>query len=165
MINNNTPGGATEQCDDGNTTSGDGCQSDCTLTPVAEVCNALDDNQNGQIDEGCDDDNDNFCDAVMFVTNNVVCPNSALNALGDDCNDSSVVINPAAVEICGNGLDNDCRGGDNNTCDDDNDDFCDNNRFVVNSVTAGCPNSASSAPGDDCNDTNPTVNPAANNCP
>jgi cysteine-rich repeat protein len=44
---------AGEQCDDGNTTSGDGCEANCTPTPQAAVCG------NGRVEgpETCDDGN------------------------------------------------------------------------------------------------------------
>lgn len=38
-----------------------------------------------------------------------------------DCNDQNAGINPGASEVCGDGLDNDCFGGDA-TCQDDDDD-------------------------------------------
>ena len=87
---------------------------------VVEVCNDIDDDCNGEIDNGltfvayyADADGDTYGDfnntqdfclipSELFVTN------------GDDCDDANALINPAAVEIWENGIDDDC---DPNTSD------------------------------------------------
>jgi len=68
-----------------------------------------------------------------------------------DCNDNNSFINPGAVEICGDGLDNNCDGQIDETCgtppvcpDRDQDGYTD----------AACG-------GADCNDADPTINPGA----
>ncbi len=87
------------------------------INPLAtEICNGIDDNCTGGIDEGIiftdyytDADGDGFGDAsaspvsacapvVGSVTNN------------NDCNDLNAAINPSAIEICGNLIDEDCNG-------------------------------------------------------
>jgi hypothetical protein len=80
---------------------------------AAEVCNEIDDNCNGEIDEGvqqtffADADGDGFGD-----------PNSPVLACaapfgtvsdGTDCDDTSTIVNPSAAEVC-DGFDNDCDG-------------------------------------------------------
>jgi hypothetical protein len=66
-----------------------------------------------------------------------------------DCNDSNPAINPAAVDVCENGLDEDCAGGDALcsclSTDLDNDGY---------GTGAACPQI-------DCNDANSNVNPGA----
>ncbi len=57
----------------------------------AEVCNGADENCNGEIDEGFDQDADGY------------------TSCGGDCNDDDFYINPDAQEIC-DGQDNNCDG-------------------------------------------------------
>lgn len=60
---------------------------------------------------------------------------------GTDCNDNNANINPGRSEICSNGIDDDCSGGDA-CCDNDGDSYAD--------WTCG---------GTDCDDSNAWVNP------
>ena len=102
-----------------------GCQfdgDDCDNTKsyiypgATETCDGYDNNCDFQIDEGCDDDNDGYCDALMTFYNFplAICPSSNLanGSLGDDCNDLDNAVKPGATEICGNGIDEDCSGAD-----------------------------------------------------
>ncbi|MCP3980310.1 MAG: hypothetical protein GY716_13480 [bacterium] len=75
----------------------------CGTTGV-EACNDFDDDGNGSIDEGCDDDMDGYCDADMQASGPVdACP------LGiDDCNDDQPLAFPGNPEVCNDGVDNDC---------------------------------------------------------
>jgi len=88
--------------------------ADMSIHPGAsEICNLIDDNCNGTIDEGgqnlffADTDNDSFGNPDVtqlacfqpagFVTND------------EDCNDSNNAVHPNAIELC-NGLDDNCDG-------------------------------------------------------
>ncbi len=100
-----------------------------------EICNGIDDN-NGygicsdgvtpclnnsyckggeciSVDEGCDDDNDDYCDAGMERASPYQCidteSKNCCNRGGGDCddNDADVTGNPPE-ELCGDGKDNDC---------------------------------------------------------
>jgi hypothetical protein len=98
-----------------------------------EICDVLDNDCNGETDEGFDADLDGF--TICGADGDVL-------ALADnDCDDTESTVFPGNPELC-DGLDNDCDGFvDNNMPDADND-----------GVTA-C---------DDCDDTNPASYPGAN---
>ncbi|MBL7745967.1 MAG: T9SS type A sorting domain-containing protein, partial [Chitinophagaceae bacterium] len=88
---------------------------------AVEICNGIDDNCNGQIDEGVkttfyrDADGDGYGNAAVttlacsapagYVTNNT------------DCNDNNASVYPGATEVCGNNIDDNCNGQiDENCC-------------------------------------------------
>jgi hypothetical protein len=70
--------------------------------PAAESCDGLDNNCNGQVDEGLtvDADQDGF-----------TAPGSCTGSK-NDCNDANAAIHPGAPELCGDGVDQDCDGRD-----------------------------------------------------
>lgn len=101
---------------------GDGfnqCSGDCNEynalinASVTETCNFADDNCNGIIDEGLlmlpyytDGDNDGFGfgGALAFCTD----PGFGFSSLNTDCDDGNEWVNPNAIEIPDNGIDDDC---------------------------------------------------------
>ncbi|MCS7213657.1 MAG: putative metal-binding motif-containing protein [Candidatus Calescibacterium sp.] len=94
----------TNDCDD---------TSSETKPGAAEFCNFIDDNCNGQIDEGVlltfyiDSDGDGY-GSPSPLTQGCVKPNGyVMNSF--DCNDSSSNVKPGAVEII-NGVDDNCNG-------------------------------------------------------
>jgi N-acetylneuraminic acid mutarotase len=123
------------------------CNADCddsnaSVHPGAtEVCNGVDDNCNGQIDDGLsrtlyrDADGDGYGDPTMtqFICDSP--PGWTLQA--GDCNDTRASVHPGAPETC-DGLDNNCNGSiDEDTLGVDSDgdgirNACDNCRFVAN---------------------------------
>lgn len=138
-------------------------------TNALEICNDVDDNCNGLVDDGLvftnyyvDFDLDGFGSSNTMQSACYQPVGFVANAL--DCNDASFCINAAAIEIC-NGLDDDCNGvADNGIvfatfyADADGDtygdpatgqDFCliPDGMFVDN--------------GNDCDDSNALVNPLA----
>ncbi|HPF37195.1 MAG TPA: MopE-related protein [Phycisphaerae bacterium] len=102
-----------EDCDDDN----------FFVNPDApEVFDGIDNNCDGVIDEGFDDDHDGFEDTATG---------------GDDCDDDNASIHPGAAEVC-DGVDNNCADGVDEGFDQDNDGFttcngdCNDDDFFVN---------------------------------
>jgi cysteine-rich repeat protein len=93
-----------EQCDDGNTTPGDGCDAICETEPP--VCG------NGVLEDGeeCDDGNTTAGDGCNSVCDNEFCGDGVTQpALGEECDDGNLIAgdgcNPVcSLEVCGNGV-------------------------------------------------------------
>ncbi|MBI3757503.1 MAG: putative metal-binding motif-containing protein, partial [Deltaproteobacteria bacterium] len=88
-----------------------------TVHPGApEVCNGVDDNCDGQIDEGvestfyADVDNDGYGN-VAQTTQACTAPSGYVSN-STDCNDTNAAVHPGAAEVCGDGIDQDCNGAD-----------------------------------------------------
>ncbi len=141
--------------------------SDSAVNPAAtEVCNGIDDNCDGTIDEGvkttyyADSDSDGYGNAdsqeqacaqpIGYVSN------------ATDCNDRNAAVNPAATEVC-NGIDDNCDGvvdeGVKNTyyADADSDTYGD----AATSEQACSQPAGYVSDSTDCDDTNHGVNPGA----
>ncbi len=95
---------------------GDDCDdNEPSISPIAnEVCNSVDDNCDGQVNEGLwiaaylDGDGDGYGNDGISVDG--VCElTTGLIGVGGDCDDQSSLINPDATEIC-NELDDNCDG-------------------------------------------------------
>lgn len=89
--------------------------ADGAINPGAtEVCNGIDDNCDGNTDEGvlitfyADADGDTYGDAA--VSTDACSAPGGYVANSGDCNDASNTVYPGAAEICANGIDEDCDG-------------------------------------------------------
>ncbi len=146
--------------------------TDCDDTKAAvnpgatEVCDGIDNNCAGGIDEGCDfwyrdNDHDNFGNPGVSVWA-VIQPAGYVNDF-TDCDDSDAAINPAAVDICGDGVDNNCDGSTDEDCLDwyrdlDGDNF----GYIGDKHVSRVPPAANYiSDNTDCNDNNPAVYPGA----
>jgi hypothetical protein len=93
--------------------------SDCDDTKASvhpgatEVCNGIDDNCNGQIDEGVkltfyrDADSDGY--GNPGVTTQACTAPAGYVSNNQDCNDNLTSVHPGAIEVC-NGIDDNCNG-------------------------------------------------------
>jgi len=155
--------------------NGDCDDSAPLVNPLApEICN-------GGIDDDCDvftvddddpgapfwyvdTDGDGFGDDATQIQQCL--PPSGQVGFGGDCDETNILINPAAVEICDGGIDNDCDpltvedplDGTPWFADTDTDGFGD---LAAPLGTLCVQPSNSSSDSTDCDDTNPAINPAA----
>jgi hypothetical protein len=141
--------------------------SESNINPgVTEVCNGIDDNCDGNIDEGVlitfyeDLDNDGYGNSSVTFTG-CSAPIGFVTASGD-CNDNDDEINPGAPEIC-NGSDENCNGNIDEGALVTYFEDLDGDNYGNSSVSV----TACSAPlgyviqGGDCDETNPSINPGA----
>ncbi|MBK7887502.1 MAG: HYR domain-containing protein [Bacteroidetes bacterium] len=146
---------------------GDCDDNAAAVNPAAtEVCNSIDDDCDGSIDEGvlltfyADADGDSYGNAAVSVQACV----APLGYVADatDCDDNTATVNPAATEVCNN-IDDNCNG-----LTDDGLVFLnyyvdgDNDGYGAGAATSSCAPIAGSVLVDgDCDDNTAAVNPAA----
>ncbi len=132
-----------------------------------EVCDGLDNDCNGSVDDGlmstwyADADADGYGNPGDTVT---ACSQpTGYVATAGDCNDGVFAINPGAAEAC-NGIDDDCVGGIDNGItyrnwydDSDSDGWGD----TLTGNDCQAPNTGDVDQAGDCNDGNPAIHPGA----
>ncbi len=150
--------------------TGDCRDDDATVHPDAvEVCNDIDDDCDGNTDEGLDlvtsypdGDGDGYGTEAGAMTDCLV-PDGFVETPGD-CDDGAAAVNPGAVEVC-NGIDDDCDGDTDGDATDAPTWYLDGDGDGHGDATqplAACdqpPDHVGSS--DDCDDLNPTVHPGA----
>jgi hypothetical protein len=165
-------GGAKVDADgDGYDVSVDCDDSNNKVHPQAtEVCNGVDDNCDGQIDEGLtgtvyvDYDGDGF-GVDDAATNLATCvPPLGYVTKAGDCDDADKQVNPAATEVC-NGIDDDCDGqldeaGQKVWYHDADGDGWGVDDAGKNVQACAAPAGYAEKAGD-CNDSDPAINPGA----
>ena len=141
--------------------------TDASINPGAtEVCDGVDNNCDGNVDEGVtttyylDSDGDGYGD--LNTTTEACSEPSGYTSDSTDCDDSDAAINPAATEVC-DGVDNNCDGsvdeGVTTTyyLDDDGDGYGD-----LNTTTEACSEpSGYTSDSTDCDDSDAGVYPGA----
>ena len=101
--------------------AGDCNDNNAAIKPGAvELCDGVDNNCDGQIDEGVkttyyqDSDGDGYGKASVSIQACAAPTGYVSNST--DCNDNNAAIKPGAIEICGNNIDDDCDGLTDETC-------------------------------------------------
>ena len=164
---------------DGYLASEDCNDEDATINPSAsEICDEVDNDCDGLIDDDdtvdttsgtifyADADGDGYGDLASTVQTCSVPTNYVENS--DDCDDTTALARPGGTELPGDGVDQDCDGGDLCFADYDADGFRSVGGTTMASMDLDCsdPGEASSSiPATDCDDLNPSINPSATEVP
>ncbi len=117
---------------------------------AAELCDGVDNDCDGAVDEGCDQDGDGFCGVPPLVWGvGFVCESPE-----SDCDDLDPLVHPGAQELC-DGKDNNCLGQPDEGCDEDGDGYCGSPALAWGPAQV-CQHAAL-----DCNDQDPGIHPGA----
>ncbi len=159
------------RCASGTQTCSSGMWSACSVTPIVETCNAMDDDCDGVVDNGvlttwyADCDRDGYARTGALSTRACAAPisppmsctggswtSSAPSGTRIDCNDAITDIHPGATESC-NGIDDDCSTGGGSLAAEDADGDA--------HTASGYASCTGGYPRDDCDDTRAAMHPGA----
>jgi MYXO-CTERM domain-containing protein len=124
--------------------------------------------QNCDREEDCyrDEDADDFGSTVIVSSPILTCDGVNVADNDEDCNDTlpaGAFIFPGATEVPGNGIDEDCDGGESCYIDADGDGFGGLNTTVTTAFDCNAPDATTV--GGDCDDSNVGINPDADEVP
>ncbi len=115
------------------------------------------------IDQDCDGgdtcfvdgDADTYGTSATVASVNLSCADAGESANSTDCNDADPSINPGALEIVADGIDQNCDGAE--TCYADGDGDGAGTLTTMSSADLDCADPGESTTTDDCNDADPTI--------
>jgi len=125
------------------------------------VADGVDQDCDGLDDCYVDGDDDGYGDESGATQASGSCADANVSASMDDCDDGVAAVNPGESEIAGNGVDDDCVGGDACYPDTDGDGYGGGAAVDAPVSTPACADPSQSVTGDDCDDTADTVYPGA----
>ena len=113
-----------------------------------------------------DSDGDTFGTTTTILSGDGDCDDAGESYLDTDCDDTNPEVNPAATEVIGDGIDQDCDGNDGAICyfDGDGDTFG-TSSTVLSYDDEDCDDPGESYVNTDCNDDDPSVYPGAEEVP
>ena len=132
-----------EDCDDGDATIHPGAAEVCDDEQTDEDCDGLADDDDVSVDRAgygtwyADLDGDGYGDAASVLH---ACDPPDDSASDDtDCDDTDPGVNPAAAEVAGDGIDQDCDGVDEQAPTDDGEDDDDGDKSGCSCSTGDAP--------------------------
>ena len=157
--------------EDGFAPGADCNDADAAIHPdAAELCNATDDDCDGDVDEDAADAGvvftDGDSDGYGGDEAGTACVAShGQSSVGGDCDDGDPRIHPGAIEVCNAGIDDDCNGLVDDEEGVDATDYyedADHDGFGAGAPTATCDPEPGFVPdGSDCNDADDAIHPGA----